>query len=84
MRRTSFRERLTARRSRGRSKEMTSQGQAARDLIAAGLLVPLAAEEDHELRRLSHLANQNVLPPQSWDRFVELRLRDRRKKIREV
>jgi hypothetical protein len=62
---------------------MASQAETARNLIAGGLLVPLTAEEDHELRVLNQLAKEDMLPQECWDRFVELRLRDRREKIRD-
>ncbi|HET6966319.1 MAG TPA: hypothetical protein VFH58_16210 [Acidimicrobiales bacterium] len=43
---------------------------------------PLTREEDDELRRLNFLAQTGALSERSEARVLELRLRDRRKKIR--
>ncbi|HUB70416.1 MAG TPA: hypothetical protein VL984_08335 [Acidimicrobiales bacterium] len=43
----------------------------------------LTREEDDELRRLAYLARFGVLDDVTKERMVELRLRDRRKTIRE-
>ena len=43
----------------------------------------LTQEEDDELRRLSYLAKVGVLSPHKTERMLELRLRDRRKEVRE-
>jgi hypothetical protein len=42
----------------------------------------LTAEEDDELRRLNYLWEMGLLSEGSQERLVELRLRDRRKKVR--
>lgn len=42
----------------------------------------LTTEEDDELRRLNYLWEMGLLSEGSQERLVELRLRDRRKKVR--
>jgi hypothetical protein len=43
---------------------------------------PLTLEEDDELRRPNYLAEMGLLSGQSRERLIELRLRDRRKRVR--
>jgi hypothetical protein len=43
---------------------------------------PLTVEEDDELRRLNYLAEMGLLSEQSQERLIELRLRDRRRRVR--
>jgi hypothetical protein len=42
----------------------------------------LTIEEDDELRRLNYLAEMGLLSEQSQERLIELRLRDRRRRVR--
>lgn len=44
---------------------------------------PLTHDEDAELRRLNYMAETGQLSARLWERFVWLRLRDRRQHIRE-
>lgn len=53
-----------------------------RDLSGTGLDGRLTFEEDSDLRRLNYLADKGQLSERSWERFVWLRLRDRRQQIR--
>lgn len=48
----------------------------------AGLAVPLTLEEDDELRSLNYLNEIGCLAPHKAERLLELRLRDRRFKVR--
>ena len=43
----------------------------------------LTEDEDNELRRLHYLSEMGLLSPRSNERLIELRLRDRRKRVRE-
>lgn len=49
----------------------------------SGLGKGLTAEEDDELRRLGFLYEMGQLSERSQERFVELRLRDQRRRVRE-
>jgi hypothetical protein len=62
--------------------DMTEAEHEARSKAAkrTGLLTH---EEDSELRRLHYLANLGTMSLQARERFVELRARDRRAKVRE-
>ena len=51
--------------------------------IESGFDKGLTAEEDDELRRLGYLYEMGQLSEQSQVRFVELRLRDQRRRVRE-
>lgn len=42
----------------------------------------LTVEEDDELRRLNYLAEMGLLSEHSQERLIELRLRDRRRRVR--
>jgi hypothetical protein len=43
---------------------------------------PLTVAEDDELRRLSYLAEMGLLSEPSQERLIELRIRDRRRRVR--
>lgn len=43
---------------------------------------PLTVEEDDELRRLNFLSEMGMLSEPSQERMIELRLRDRRRRVR--
>jgi hypothetical protein len=58
-------------------------GERESDRIVRGLDDLLSAGEDDELRRLHYLSKMGHLSERSRDRFIELRLRDRRQEIRE-
>jgi len=51
--------------------------------IESGFDKRLTVEEDDELRRLGYLYEMGQLSERSQERFVELRLRDQRWRIRE-
>ena len=51
--------------------------------IESGIDGRLTAEEDDELRRLGYLYELDQLSEKSKVRFLELRLRDERRRIRE-
>jgi hypothetical protein len=50
--------------------------------VGVDLSDPLTVDEDNELRRLSYLAEMGMLSQPSQERLIELRLRDRRRKVR--
>jgi hypothetical protein len=51
--------------------------------IESGFDERLTVEEDDELRRLGYLYEMGQLSKRSQERFVELRLRDQRARVRE-
>jgi hypothetical protein len=54
----------------------------ADELHDMSLIEPLTREEDDELIRLSFLAQHGILSDRKRERMLELRLRDRRARIR--
>jgi hypothetical protein len=58
-------------------------GERESDRIVRGLDERLTFAEDSELRRLHYMSTVGFLSERSRERFIELRLRDRREKIRE-
>jgi hypothetical protein len=61
-----------------------TESELEAELVAAGHLDEgLTAAEDEELRQLRDLEKVGLLSKVSWERFVLLRLRDRRRTIRE-
>ena len=53
------------------------------DLHDSAITKRLTVEEDDELRRLNYLSKVGLLSHRSRERMVELRLKDRRRAIRE-
>jgi hypothetical protein len=53
------------------------------EVVSKGIEDRLTHEEDDELRRLNYLAKIGPLSERNRNRFIELRLRDRRHEIRE-
>jgi hypothetical protein len=63
-------------------KRLKSRERAPRAKPAESLGEGLTRDEDDELRRLHYFSQFGALAGQKLERFLELRLRDRRKAVR--